>query len=107
MGSMSTPVVTPTLVAPLTAEQRAALPTMLPTWHVDGDMLVRKVPLGFLQAVAVLNDIAVLANEQDHHPDVELAGGQFVVRMTTHDAGGLSARDLKLAAAIDTVLART
>lgn len=103
---MNTPVVTQALVAPLTAERRAALPTLLPAWHVDGDMLVRRVSLGFLQAVAVLNDIAVLANAQDHHPDVELAGGQFVVRMTTHDAGGLSERDIKLAAAIDSVLPR-
>ena len=74
-GPMNTPVVTQTLVAPLTSEQRATLPTLLPSWHVEGEMLVRRVPLGFLQAVAVLNDIAVLAGLSEEREPRRLAAG--------------------------------
>jgi 4a-hydroxytetrahydrobiopterin dehydratase len=100
------PTTTPTTltVAPLPDAARAALPTTVPAWQVEHDTLVRRVPLPFLQAAALLDDIAALAKQHDHHPDVELAGGQLVVKTTTHDAGGLSHLDVALAQAIDALL---
>lgn len=92
-------------VAPLPAAERAALSTTLPAWRVEHDALVRAIPLPFLQAAALLNDVAALAQQHDHHPDIELAGGQLVLRTTTHDAGGLSHLDVTLANALDVLLA--
>lgn len=92
-------------VAPLPAAERAALSTTLPAWRVENDALVRAVPLSFLPAVALLNDVGALAHQYNHHPDIELAGGQLVLRTTTHDAGGLSHLDVTLAKALDALLA--
>jgi 4a-hydroxytetrahydrobiopterin dehydratase len=105
-----TPTTTPTTtlttltVARLPDAARAALPTTVPAWQVEHDTLVRRVPLPFLQAAALLHDIAALAKQHNHHPDLELANGQLVVRTTTYDAGGLSHLDVALAQAIDALL---
>jgi 4a-hydroxytetrahydrobiopterin dehydratase len=90
-------------VAPLTAVERAALSTTLPAWHVEHDALVRVLSMPFLQAAALLNDVAAVAQRYDHHPDIALNGGQLVLRTTTH--GGLSQRDVILARALDALLA--
>ncbi len=102
----TTPVATPALtVAALSAAARAALSTTVPAWRVEDGALVRAVAMPFLQAAALLNEVAALAIQQDHHPDIELAAGQLVLRSTTHDAGGLSDRDVVLAQALDRLLA--
>jgi 4a-hydroxytetrahydrobiopterin dehydratase len=92
------------IVAPLTSVDRAALSTTLPAWHIEHDALVRVMSMPFLPAAALLNDVAAVAQQHDHHPDIELNGGQLVLRTTTHDAGGLSQRDVALAHALDEVL---
>ena len=55
----------------------------------------------FAAALALVNKIGAEADKRDHHPDIELGYGRARVLWTTHDAGGLSARDVRLARAID------
>jgi len=57
----------------------------------------------FAQALAFVNAIGALAEAQNHLPDLELSWGRVVVELTTHDAGGLTARDFVLAAKIDRI----
>ena len=57
----------------------------------------------YREAVAFLVAVADLAEAQDHHPVVELAYGQVTVWMWTHDEGGLSERDVRLARSIASV----
>ena len=45
--------------------------------------------------------VALLAEQQDHHPEWSNVYNRLSITLTTHDAGGLSARDLKMARAID------
>jgi len=45
--------------------------------------------------------VALLAEAQDHHPEWSNVYNRLDITLTTHDAGGLSARDVKLARAID------
>ena len=60
----------------------------------------------FLHAVDLIQDIALLAEEHDHHPDVHLTSyKQLTVASWSHDVGGLSKRDEALAQAINEVLA--
>jgi 4a-hydroxytetrahydrobiopterin dehydratase len=54
----------------------------------------------FAGGVALVDAIGVLADEADHHPDVDLRYGGVTVRLLSHDVGGLSRRDLALARAI-------
>jgi 4a-hydroxytetrahydrobiopterin dehydratase len=57
----------------------------------------------FAQALEFVNAVGALAEEQNHHPDLELSWGRVVVELTTHDAGGLTQKDFTLAAKIDRI----
>jgi len=55
----------------------------------------------FVEAVDLVNRIKDVAEEEDHHPDLEVGYGKVVVRLSTHAIGGLSENDFILAAKID------
>ena len=55
----------------------------------------------FLQALAFVNKVGALAQEENHHPDLQLAWGKVQVSLWTHSAGGLTENDFILAAKID------
>jgi 4a-hydroxytetrahydrobiopterin dehydratase len=57
----------------------------------------------FEEAVARFNQIAQLAQAQDHHPEVVSSYTQLQVRLWTHDVGGLTNKDFKLARSIDDI----
>ena len=74
----------------------------LPGWNRDGDAIVRKYKFAdFTHAFAFMTRVALLAEEADHHPEWSNVYNRVEVRLTTHDAGGLTQRDLDLARAID------
>lgn len=58
----------------------------------------------FAEALAFTNKIGALAEEQNHHPDIALSWGKVLVTTWTHDARGITAKDFKLAGAIDRLL---
>jgi 4a-hydroxytetrahydrobiopterin dehydratase len=85
-------------------EIAAALPG-LPLWSGDGDGLRRSVELpGFPDAVAALVRIGFVAEELDHHPDVDLRWRTLHLALSTHSAGGVTELDLELARRIDALL---
>jgi len=55
----------------------------------------------FSAAWGFMSRVALLAEAQDHHPEWSNVYGRVSIVLTTHDAGGLSARDVRLAAAVD------
>lgn len=55
----------------------------------------------FVAAFGFMSRVALLAEKADHHPEWSNVYGKVHIRLTTHDAGGLSSRDLALASAID------
>jgi 4a-hydroxytetrahydrobiopterin dehydratase len=94
------------MVAKLTEAQRAGLADTLPGWTlVDGrDAITRAFKFAdFSAAWGFMSRVALLAEKQDHHPEWENVYNRVVITLTTHDAGGLSGRDLKLAEDIDKV----
>jgi 4a-hydroxytetrahydrobiopterin dehydratase len=72
-------------------------------WSRDGDVLVRTVKRrDWLDAIRLVDAVAGEAERRNHHPDVCVTGYRSVTfRLTTHSAGGITQRDLDLAAAID------
>lgn len=75
----------------------------IPLWRRDGATIVREVPCSdFAAAVGLVNAVALLAERADHHPDVLLYGWNKVrITLSTHDQGGLTILDIRLARAID------
>jgi len=92
------------MIAKLTDAERTSLPTTLPQWRmVQGrDAITRDFTFAdFSQAWAFMARVALLAEKHDHHPEWSNVWNRVSITLSTHDAGGLSARDLQLATAID------
>ena len=76
-------------------------------WQRDGDTLVRTFKRrDFADAIAFVNAVAAEAERRNHHPDVCVRGYRTVeLRLTSHDVGGITRRDLALAGAIEAIAA--
>jgi 4a-hydroxytetrahydrobiopterin dehydratase len=90
------------MIAKLTeAEIAAALPGV-PGWTRNDDGIERQYKFAdFTQAFGFMARVALLAEKADHHPEWSNVYNKVDIRLTTHDAGGISARDFALARAID------
>jgi 4a-hydroxytetrahydrobiopterin dehydratase len=74
-------------------------------WSRDGGALVRQLEFpGFREAIDFIVRVADLAEAADHHPELSNVYSRVTVRLTSHDAGGITDRDLDLARAIDGVV---
>jgi 4a-hydroxytetrahydrobiopterin dehydratase len=77
----------------------------LPHWSGDGDGLRRTVELpSFRDAVATIVAIADVAEEMDHHPDIDLRWRTLHLALVSHSAGGVTGNDIELARRIDALL---
>lgn len=91
-------------VAKLTETERDALLAAYPQWSLarGGGAIERKFKFAdFSEAWGFMNRVALLAEAHDHHPEWFNVYNRVEITLTTHDAGGLSVRDLKMASAID------
>lgn len=96
----------------LTETERAALATTLPAWtltaagEAGGEALRRRFTFpNFSAAWGFMTRVALLAEQQDHHPDWSNVWNRVDITLSTHEAGGLTARDVRLAGAIDALVA--
>ena len=95
------------MVEQLTPEERAAALDRLGEWDVDDarDGITRQfIFADFSEAFAFMTRVALLAEVQDHHPEWSNVWNRVDILLTTHDAGGLSQRDIRMATAIDALL---
>ena len=90
--------------APLNKEEAQALLKQLNGWTLSGDArwISKEFKCkDFAEALAFVNKVGVLAEEEGHHPDIQLSWGKVVVELTTHAVDGLSENDFIVAAKID------
>ena len=74
----------------------------MPGWRKKGSTISRVFERkDFPAAVKFVSKAAALAEKAWHHPDIEVRWNQVKLTLTTHDDGGLSAKDFKLAAQFD------
>jgi len=73
--------------------------------HFDGALHAAFRTTDFRSAVVLLDRVAEAADAMDHHPDVTLGYGRVEFTLSSHDAGGVTERDLLLAARIDELAA--
>ncbi|GAA0605214.1 4a-hydroxytetrahydrobiopterin dehydratase [Kutzneria viridogrisea] len=89
----------------LSDDQVAQALAKLESWQQNGAALTRSAELAsFPQAIAVVNRIAEIAENNNHHPDMQISWRTVVFRCSTHSAGGITALDVSLAEEIDGVL---
>lgn len=96
------------MVEQLNEDQRAAALDRLGEWDYDEarDALTRSFLFAdFSEAFAFMTRVALLAQKADHHPEWSNVWNRVDILLTTHDAGGLSQRDVRMAEAIDLLLA--
>lgn len=86
----------------LTDDQIRNALASLPGWSREGDTLTRTYAHpDFRTAMAFVNFVAEVAEKQGHHPDVDIRYNEVRLAVTTHDAGGLTEKDLELARTVD------
>ncbi|KRE26260.1 4a-hydroxytetrahydrobiopterin dehydratase [Agromyces sp. Soil535] len=71
--------------------------------HTQSHLIGVFTTADFASAVRLLDAVAVVADELNHHPDVRLAWGHVEFALTSHDAGGVTSRDLDLARRIGAI----
>jgi 4a-hydroxytetrahydrobiopterin dehydratase len=75
-------------------------------WSGDPTALTRTVKMAnFPAAIAAVDRIAVVAEEMDHHPDIDIRWRTLTFTVSTHSAGGVTQRDIELAKRIDEIVA--
>ncbi len=83
------------------AEIKAALPS-LPDWKKKGANIVRNFQFkDFVQAIKFVGAVAKLAEQVNHHPDIDIRWNQVTLTLSTHSEGGLTEKDLALAQKFD------
>jgi 4a-hydroxytetrahydrobiopterin dehydratase len=91
----------------LTDAERTQALAALPDWSLraDGLAIERKFKFAdFNEAFGFMARVALLADKHDHHPEWSNVYNRVEITLTTHDAGGLSLRDVAMAKAIDALL---
>jgi 4a-hydroxytetrahydrobiopterin dehydratase len=89
-------------MAKLTDDQVQDGLSRLPGWGRQGDEIVKEYKFGgFGDAVAFVARIAFRAEKADHHPDLDIRYNKVRVALSTHSEGGLTSKDLELAAQVE------
>lgn len=95
------------MVEQLSEAERADALDGLPDWDVDEarDAITRSFTFDdFSEAFAFMTQVALLAEKADHHPEWSNVYNRVDILLTTHDAGGLSERDVDMAQKIDALV---
>ncbi len=95
------------MVDQLSDAERAEALDALPDWDYDDgrDAISRTIVFtDFAEAFGFMTQVALIAERADHHPEWTNVWNRVEITLTTHDAGGLSERDIDLATAIDSIL---
>ncbi len=92
-------------ITPLNQTQIASALSEHPQWQLADNQLQRKLQFrDFSEAFGFLTRLALAAESMDHHPAISHCYRDVELRLSTHEAGGISKRDFALAAVVDTLL---
>ncbi|MGE0142254.1 MAG: 4a-hydroxytetrahydrobiopterin dehydratase [Planctomycetota bacterium] len=76
-----------------------------PRWTADADAICRALEFAdFVEAFAFMTKVALYAEAHNHHPDWRNVYRRVEIRLSTHDAGGITERDLDMARGIERLL---
>ena len=76
-----------------------------PSWIIYNETIKKEFKFNdFIEAFGFMSKVALLSEKIDHHPNWQNTYNKVIIELTTHDIGGISTNDLKLAEAIDTLI---
>ena len=76
-----------------------------PSWIIDNKTIKKEFKFeNFIEAFGFMSKVALLAEKIDHHPDWQNTYNKVKINLTTHDKGGITSNDIKLAEAIDKLI---
>jgi 4a-hydroxytetrahydrobiopterin dehydratase len=74
----------------------------IPEWEADGNAIERTFEFDdFDQTIDFVNEVAEIAAEEEHHPDIDIRFNKVRIGLSTHSEGGVTELDLHMAAKID------
>ena len=77
----------------------------LPEWELEKKAIERTYEFDdFSQAIEFVNGVAEIAEEEDHHPDIDIRFNKVRLALSTHSEGGLTDLDFELAEKVDTLV---
>lgn len=89
----------------LSEDAIAARLEALSGWSRQGDMIVKTYKLpGFPAAISFVTHVGFLAEQANHHPNIDIRWNKVTLALSTHDAGGLTDKDFDLAEKADEVM---
>lgn len=89
----------------LTIEQINEGLQQLSGWVYDDNNIVKKIEVtDFIEAIGVIVMLAFEAEKMNHHPTIENTYNKIIIRLSTHDASGITEKDFALAKKIDNLV---
>ena len=86
----------------LNPKELEALTTEFPKWEIKTTYMRRELKFNnFIEAFGFITKVAMHAESMNHHPEWSNVYASVTIKLTTHEAQGLTHRDMKLAKAID------
>lgn len=86
----------------LTQQERDDFSSNNPDWDLEGETISRTFEFdSFIDAIGFVNKVAIAAEVADHHPDIDVRWRKVKLALSTHEADGLTSRDIDLAAKAD------
>ncbi len=71
-------------------------------WELRGNAIERKFEFSsFIEAINFVNQIAAIAEDMNHHPDITINYNKVLLALTSHDSGGVTERDIRFAARVN------
>tara|TARA_Y100001968_G_scaffold292445_1_gene297635 strand:- start:382 stop:669 length:288 start_codon:yes stop_codon:yes gene_type:complete len=76
-----------------------------PSWTVNNKTIKKEFKFNnFIEAFGFMNKVALLSEKMDHHPNWQNIYNKVTIELTTHDMGGITTNDTKLAEEIDNLI---
>ena len=86
----------------LDADSLAAALKKFPEWELEGKAVTRTIEFEeFMEAMDFVNALAEIAEEAQHHPDIDIRYLRITVSLTTHEVGGVTDSDLEFVQRVD------
>ncbi len=90
---------------PLPQDELKPFAKKIPEWDINDKSISRTFEFDeYMEGIDFVDGVAEIAEEANHHPDIDIRWCKVIVTLTTHSAGGLTEADFQLAEKIDTLV---